>query len=1121
MHINVPFGRCLIVLGALLGCGRDDPASSSTPAMQHDLISLENRAVGLMGQFKYDEAAAEYEQLAKRGDLSDAKRQQFAVDLAIALLNRRQDGDLERAATLLETIIARDEKNLRAAYCRAVLYFNDGETVRASTLFQRVSAADPTDSYAVYYVGQCRFLQQEFRKALEQFLHAQQLDPYLRSAYYGAFQAAQRLKKRELAHEQMEKFQRLEQNPRARLAELKYTRMGPKAEVFASSKSNEAPSLPKGPLFSELEPLAMQTSIAPQWNAGEDKTSRPALSVADIDGDGRSDIFIAQAFSANDSAVHNAVLIQQQNGFRLDLTHPLSQVQFVTAALWGDYDNNGRTDVFLCRGGPNQLWQNQEDGKWREISLDAQLPSNDFDTVDGACFDADHDGDLDYLLCNSDGPRQLLNNNRDGTFRTIAEELKIQGSAGNRQVLLADLDADDDIDFAFLNSELPHEVFINDRFWDYHAATGFEDFIHSSCIAAVAVDSDVDGQVELFTLLSSAVYRWAPDDAGNWSSQLIADSTELGEIDPSRLTVVDVKGDGQPEIVVSGSGGWNVFDLSGKQTQSYRADDSENSLLATGLLQQPSGPAIVGLFEGKGPMIWKPGSGRFPFVLASFTGKTDKSLEMRSNASGIGVQGVARVGGHWSAIAPIRRDSGPGQSLQPIAVGLGDNQQIDFLRLLWPDGVSQTELNLRPGELREISETQRQAGSCPLVFVWDGERYMFVADILGAGGIGFNLGRAEYYPPRPTESLLLPSRSMKPLHGKYVVKLGEPMEEICYFDAVRLVAYDLPPGWKLTLDERFGAADPLPTGKPVYYREHILPVFAKNDRDEDVTQRIASVDRIAAPLAKEDCRFIGLTNEHSVTLTFDQSLDTLNSPTLLFDGWVEYAYSQTAFAAWQAREQYTEPTIEAQGADGQWRVVCERFGYMAGTPRQATMPLDQTRLPTGTEKLRITTNMEVYWDRLAVIDAEHNHHVRRHELKLSAALIDDVGFSTRTLLDQRFPVYDYDNRPPFGDARHPAGFYTSFGDACELVEATDDAIAIIGPGEELHLEFERLGTPLPDGWTREFVLEADGWCKDADLFTRDAGAVEPLPTRGPLNDTQAEIRNRLHQKYNTRYRSGY
>ena len=102
------------------------------------------------------------------------------------------------------------------------------------------------------------------------------------------------------------------------------------------------------------------------------------------------------------------------------------------------------------------------------------------------------------------------------------------------------------------------------------------------------------------------------------------------------------------------------------------------------------------------------------------------------------------------------------------------------------------------------------------------------------------------------------------------------------------------------------------------------------------------------------------------------------------------------------------------------------------------------------------------------------------------------------------------------------GFYTAFGDAKELVEETDDAVAIIGPGEELHLEFSDPKVAVRPGWYRYYVLQADGWCKDSDSFTKDSREVEPLPTRG-LSTTKQEMKQReeLHSKYNTRYRSGW
>jgi hypothetical protein len=84
-----------------------------------------------------------------------------------------------------------------------------------------------------------------------------------------------------------------------------------------------------------------------------------------------------------------------------------------------------------------------------------------------------------------------------------------------------------------------------------------------------------------------------------------------------------------------------------------------------------------------------------------------------------------------------------------------------------------------------------------------------------------------------------------------------------------------------------------------------------------------------------------------------------------------------------------------------------------------------------------------------------------------------------------------------------------------LVTDVDDAVAIIGPGEELHLEFDA-ALPPPDGWRRYFVLENNGWAKDMDLFTRDGETVGPLPVTGK----PVAVRERLHERYNTRYQSG-
>ncbi|NNJ65101.1 MAG: hypothetical protein HKP16_06015 [Xanthomonadales bacterium] len=179
-----------------------------------------------------------------------------------------------------------------------------------------------------------------------------------------------------------------------------------------------------------------------------------------------------------------------------------------------------------------------------------------------------------------------------------------------------------------------------------------------------------------------------------------------------------------------------------------------------------------------------------------------------------------------------------------------------------------------------------------------------------------------------------------------------------------------------------------------------------------------------------------------------------------------------------------------------------------------SMPLAE--LPPGTSRLRLRTNMQIYWDRVAVAYAEDLPEFSRTLLPLRAARLDKPGFALRSTLDQHRPHYDYSKLSPFWDTRYMTGLYTRFGPVDELVAARDDAVAIIGPGEEVHLEFDE-AEPPPENWRRYFVLETNGWAKDMDLFTRDGDTVGPLPSSG----LPAGPRDALHARYNTRFRSGH
>jgi hypothetical protein len=77
-----------------------------------------------------------------------------------------------------------------------------------------------------------------------------------------------------------------------------------------------------------------------------------------------------------------------------------------------------------------------------------------------------------------------------------------------------------------------------------------------------------------------------------------------------------------------------------------------------------------------------------------------------------------------------------------------------------------------------------------------------------------------------------------------------------------------------------------------------------------------------------------------------------------------------------------------------------------------------------------------------------------------------------------------------------AGMLTRFGEVAGLLQADDDSLCLVGPGDEVRIEFDAGNLPaLPSGWIRSYVLRTFGYCKDADPFTAGSDTVEPLPWR--------------------------
>ena len=317
-------------------------------------------------------------------------------------------------------------------------------------------------------------------------------------------------------------------------------------------------------------------------------------------------------------------------------------------------------------------------------------------------------------------------------------------------------------------------------------------------------------------------------------------------------------------------------------------------------------------------------------------------------------------------------ETGLSQSIAPLVLGLGPHEQATLVHLRWPDGVMQCELNVAANQKLDLAENNRKTGSCPVLFTWNGKRFVCIGDFLGGGGLGYLVARA--FTASPTVTRRSPSRpnNSSPADGVFRLSVTEPMDEVAYLDQMKLDVVDRPPGISSTPDERFAPEGPRPTGELVAWRTAIEPVRATDLAGRDMTETLRHWDRRTVDTFRKREGWIGYAEEHGIILDFGDRLSRFgpSDPLVLcLAGWVEYPYSQTNYAAATAGVTLKPPAIERRRDDGSWETIEPHAGYPAGLPR--LMTLDLTGKLSGPHCIiRIKTNMECYYDQAFVAERD-------------------------------------------------------------------------------------------------------------------------------------------------------
>ena len=1129
--------------------------------MTAEYVDTLNIGAGFMGQFDFTKAQTAFAQAVALSPNNPYGR----LDVAIAVLNQTSDDAQDRAIALFAPLLKNPLVGTHASYCTGLAQLFLGRPNEALPHFRACAESNPTNAHAAYYTAQCLELLGQVEQALPWYERSEQLDPFLRSAVLGLQRASARLGQSEKSAEMLALFDRLANNPRSSLAEFKYTRMGALGEVMLptpadSVTSHNGQTLPSGPLFAPPTPMKIAN-----WDG--ERRSSGLQSTVDINGDGQTDLMWWTRDAKDRRSLMPLMPVMQTNAseasesWRAIPDHPLARIQGVQQLKWGDLNNDGRVDAVVTssivlnsdepkRTSKTSWYEQGTNDQWTDRSFGESLPE---DAAVLALADLDHDGDVDLLVADTTQDKtnhlRILYNRLDGTWQSVELPLDSQNPVTNAAII--DIDRDGDLDIIASMAQFAASsaaVFVNDRLWSWTRDNKkYGSFESHLIMDAVAYSRNEDGTPMLAAIEYNSYRDGGP--AGNlavWAFEpqgpRQTSSSYFGFA--NWLAVVDASGMGHQNIMVGGTFLNRSFSFLRSPMASIILYDAagqpiEELTEQMGNRYDPPKPAIL---SGIGAVLFGdefemrgPGEGRAPVATISFRGRIDPAQQMRTNASGIGTSAVARIGGEWVAARQLPWNSSSGQSTDPCVIGLGLSPVIDFLSIDWPDNVTQSEMQIPKGA-HTIAEIQRQISSCPVVFAWNGTKMGFVTDSLGVGGVGFLASVTQdenghlspvYAPPRPWERIAISSAAIAPRDGKYEIALSEPMEEFTAIDSAALKVYDLPPGWNMSFDERMGISDPQPTGAAIFWRESMLPVHATVAHGAlaaiDQTDAVRTQDFVAVDPGEIDSRFIGRTSQmFAISLEFPQEIAAgAGDPVLLMDGWIEYPYCSTTFAMWQAHASTLAPTFEAlDPATGLWMTLVKEYGYPAGMPREAAFPIARDSLPKNCTTLRIVTNQELYVDRCRIVWSQSCPQAIERTLRLQSAVVRASGYARRIPARQRRPIYDYEARVPLWDCRKQPGWYTATGVDCSpLVTAIDDAVAIFAAGEEVRMTFDAVQPTLAANWTRAFVLDLNGWCKDMDFLTGDGATVAPLPVR---NESSARSPDRaaLHERFNTRYEAG-
>ncbi len=1147
----------LSLSGALLP--HQSPRTPGKAAIEHN-----NLGVGYMNQYAFKDAAVAF----RKALSADASFTLARVNLGIALFH---DQDPDEALRVLQEAEKTEPLNPYVHFVLGLIYKNRGESGKAAEHFLKVARTDESCATNHYNLGLIYARQRREKEAEAEFRRALALDPNHTSAMYNLGGLLIKTGRQQEGNLVFEQFRILSQKGGASSgmgSGAQYGEMGEYAIAMDYRPPVSTMSTPAVPPDA-MAPLVDRSDDAglaglrlkkprissPQagfdvsrWNPELLKTELlPSLgggvSLADLNGDGSVDAVLTR-YNAERQAWQTIVLLNHGKGRFQDIseTSGVRNSGSQVSAAVGDFDNDGLPDICLVGLGGNRFYRNLGRGRFEDVTARAGV-ADDGLCISATFVDYDHDGDLDLYVCHyadvsrtprggpvrfpdsfPGAPNRVFRNNGDGSFTDYTERLGIGGGKQHSTGMLAsDFDNDRDIDLLVLHEDSPPQLFSNergDRFRDVsaQALAGIAGGYRSATIA----DFDRDGAMDIFltsgagrpnlVLMNNGKGILQPDDRSPALLSALTQAPRFG------CGLLDFDNDGDLDLYLFGRAGsvqgmlWHISG-DGRFTFAGRlpVEDGRGSAAAD--------------FNGDGKVdllyLDATGSPHMLFNEAKSAGHwIGVQLEgLSSNKAGFGSKVEIRSGIEYQKFEVGGHNGFLSQDSAFVWLELGSSPKADTITVRWPSGILQSELNVAADKVVHIKELDRKGTSCPLLYSWNGDRYEFVTDFLGGSAIGYLETPGQYSIPDTDEYVRIEGGKLAPKDGKYLLNLNNQLEEVIMFDQAQLLVVDHPEGTEIYPNERLMPEPPFPEFRILSTRGASPPLSAIDQSGQDVLDQISRLDRVCAT-GFHNLRFKGYADPHSLTLDLGDLVGA-KKVLLLLDGWIDYADSTANLAAAQAGLSLQPPYLQVRDQAGRWQTVLRSMGFPAGLPK--TMTVDLTgKFLSGDHRVRIVTNMRIFWDRIRV-DTSEEARIRLTRLDAASADLHFRGYPTYYTPDGRLPkIYDYGRIRPVEQWKTHAGAYTRFGDVRELLRARDDRYVITRHGDEISLAFNAAVVPeLPKGWTRDYLLYADGYGKDMDINSLCADTVGPLPFHGmskfPYPESERYPDDEEHRRYQFEY----